>query len=120
MSVCACALMCCLVVSHVYVLCLYRMTVYIHGTLQSNPVTQLTIPKIMTGFQLKRQLLGHNYTNHILLYNNRRIDKNLPISRQVPNFASIILCALGKGGGHEDKDNVTGKYSILVFCHFNK
>ena len=90
------------------------MTVYIHGTSQSNQVIQLAITSTMTGFQLKRQLLGHGYTNHVLLCNNRRIDNNLSLSAQVPNFASIVLCALGKGGGVESKDDVSGMYFILV------
>jgi len=44
-------------------------------------------------------------TNYALLYNNRRIDGEIFLYQQIPNFASIILCALGKGGG---KDNVSG------------
>ena len=87
---------------------------YIHGTSRSNQAIQLTIKSTMTGFQLKRQLLGHGYTNHILLCNNRRIDNNSSLGAQVPNFASIVLCAVGKGGGFESKDDLSGTYSILV------
>ena len=48
----------------------------------------------MTGFQLKRQILRYQSdTNHVLLYNNQRIDKKVSLITQVPDFASVILCA---------------------------
>ena len=88
---------------------LYRMTVYVYGASQSNQVIQLTIPRIMTGLQLKRQLLSnHTNTNHILLYTNQRIDRKMSLSMQVPNFASVVLCALGKGGVKDNGDDFNG------------
>lgn len=92
---------------------LYRMTVYVYGASQSNQVMQLTIPHIMTGFQLKRQLLSnHTNTNHVLLYNNQRIDQKVSLNMQVPDSASVVLCALGKGGGKDNGDDVSG-----IICH---
>ena len=55
---------------------------------------------------MKRQLLT-NHTN-TKLYNNQRIDQNVSLSMQVPDFASVILCALGKGGGKDNGDDVSG------------
>ena len=87
---------------------------YVYGASQSSQVMQLTIPRIMTGFQLKRQLLSnHTNTNHILLYNNQRIDRKVSLGMQVPDFASIILYALGKGGGKDNGDDVSG--SLMLF-----
>ena len=94
---------------------LYRMTVYVYGALKSSKVMQLTIPCIMTGFQLKKQLLNnHTNTNHVLLYNNQRIDQKVSLSLQVPDFASFVLCALGKGGGKDNGDDVSG-ISYMLF-----
>jgi len=42
--------------------------------------------------------------NYVLLYNNKKIEK-LSIYQEFPNFASITLCALGKGGRNEDEEN---------------
>jgi len=67
------------------------MTVYACGALKSSKVMQLTIPHIKTGFQLKKQLLNnHTNTNHVV------------------DFASFVLCALGKGGGKDNGDDVSG------------
>ena len=86
------------------------MTVYVYGASQ---VTQQTIPCKITGFQLKRQLLNnHTDTNHILLYNNQRIDGKVSLSLQIPDFASVLLCASGKGGGKENEDNISG----MMYC----
>ena len=91
------------------------MTVYVYGASQSSQVMQLTIPCTMTGLQLKRQLLRyHSDTNHVLLYNNQRIDKKVSLIRQVPEFASVVLCALGKGGGKGNRDDVYGIFHILI------
>ena len=88
---------------------------YVYGASQSSEVMQLTVPYTMTGFQLKRQLLGyHSNTNHVLLYNNQRIDKKVSLIRQVPDFASVVLCALGKGGGKGNRDDVYGIFHILI------
>ena len=77
------------------------MTVYVYGASQ---VTQQIIPHKITGLQLKSQLLNsHTGTNHILLCNNQRIDGKVSLSLQVPDFASVLLCASGKGGGKENK-----------------
>ena len=96
---------------------LCRMTVYVYGgNLQENKleVRQVTIPQSTIGFQLKRQLLrNHTDTNYILLYNNRRIDGEMLLYQQIPNFASIILCALGKGGGKDNEDNVSSKKAMF-------
>ena len=83
------------------------MTVYVYGTSQ---VTQQTIPHKITGFQLKgMQLLNnHTDTNHILLHNKQRIDGKVTLSLQVPDFASVVLCASGKGGRKGNKDNISG------------
>lgn len=85
---------------------------YVYGTSQSNQsqVTRLTIPHTMTGAQLKRRLLNNRTnTNYVLLYNNHRVDGEASLSQQVPDFASVVLCALGKGGGgKENGDNVSG------------
>ena len=90
------------------------MTVYVYGASQSNQVMQLTIPHIMTGFQLKRQLLSnHTNTNHILLYNNHSIDQNVSLSMQLPDFASVILCPLDKGGRKDNGDDVSGSYILF-------
>jgi len=35
------------------------------------------------------------------------------IHQQIPNFALIILCALGKGGGKDNEDNVSGKKAMF-------
>ena len=94
------------------------MTVYVYGASQSNQVMQLTIPHKMTGFQLKRQLLSnHTNTNHIMLYNNHRIDQNVSLSMQVTDFASVILCALGKGGGKDNGGDVSGGYMVFNINH---
>ena len=88
------------------------MTIYAYGgssQTSNHEFRQLTIPPTTTGFHMKKQLLRNQMdTNYVLLYNNRRIDGDLPIYRQIPNFASVTLCALGKGGGNEDKDIVSG------------
>ena len=85
------------------------MTVYVYGASQSSQVIQLTVPCIMTGFQLKMQLLSNRTnTNHVLRYNNRRIDQKVSLSMQVPDFASVILCALGKGGGKVNENDISG------------
>ena len=70
----------------------------------------------MTGFQLKRQLLSNRTnTNHVLFYNNQRIDQKVSLSMQVPDFASVILCALGKGGGKENENDVSGiTYHLIL------
>ena len=71
----------------------------------------------MTGFQLKRQLLSNRTNiNHVLFYNNQRIDQKVSLSMQVPDFASVILYALGKGGGKENGNDVSGIicYSLLM------
>lgn len=82
---------------------------YVYGASQSCQVIQLTIPHMMTGFQLKKQLLSNRTnTNHVLLYNNHRIDRKVSLSMQVPNFASVVLCALGKGGGKDNGHDVSG------------
>ena len=47
----------------------------------------------------------------MLLYNNQRIAKKVSLIRQVPDFASVVLCALGKGGGKGNGDDV---YGILI------
>ena len=68
----------------------------------------------MSGFQLKRQLLSnHANKNHIFLYNNQRIDQNVSLSMQVPDFASVILCTLGKGDGKDNGDDVSGSYMLF-------
>ena len=98
---------------------LYRMTVYVYGgNLQASNcgVTQLTIPQSTTGFHLKKQLLkNHADTNYVLLYNNKRIDGKMLVYRQIPNFASITLCALGVGGGKDDEVNVSGNKNYICF-----
>ena len=88
---------------------------YVYGASQSSQVMQLTVSCTKTGFQLKRQLLGYySNTNHVLLYNNQRIDKKVLLIRQVPDFASVVLCALGKGGGKDNGDDVYGIFHILI------
>jgi len=88
------------------------MTVYVYGNTSQtsdHSVRQLTILPTTTGFDLKKQLLrNHVDTSYVLLYNNKRIDGNICICKQIPNFSSIILCGLGKGGGSEDEYNVSG------------
>jgi len=43
---------------------------------------------------------------YILLYNNRRIHGEMLFYQQIPNLVSIILCALGKGGGKDNEDTL--------------
>ena len=96
------------------------MTVYVYGcSLQASnlEVRQLTIPQKTTGFHLNKQLLrNHINANYVLLYNNKKINENLSIYQQIPNFASITLCSLGKGGGNEDEENNSGMqlYMCLI------
>ena len=87
------------------------MTVYVYGDSQSSQVMQLTVPYTVTGFQLKQQLLSYrSNTNHVLLYNNKRIDKRVSLIKQVPDFASVVLFALGKGG------EKPMEMMFMVFC----
>ena len=73
---------------------------------------------MMSGLQLKRQLLSnHTNTKHILLYTNQRIDCKMFLSMQVPNFASVVLCTLGKGGRKDNGDDVSGIYYIATIIH---
>ena len=79
----------------------------LHNLVKSH--NHVTVPCILTGFQLKRQLLcNHTNTNHVLLYSNWRIDQNVSLNMQVPDLASVILCALCKGGGKENENDVSG------------
>ena len=69
---------------------------------------------------MKKQLLRNRVgTNYVLLYNNRRIDGKICICKQIPNFSSIILCGLGKGGGSEDEYNVSGMKLNFISNVFN-
>ena len=76
----------------------------------------------MTGYQLKRQLLGHRTSgDYILLFKNQRINEHSSLNEQVPQFASIMLCALGKGGGKENRDEILGtkftkSFFVLIKC----
>ena len=84
-------------------------------------VLNLTVPRTITGKQLKRLVLNRikssnrGFSYHALLYNNQRIDVGKPIGTSIPNNSSIVLQVIGKGGGRQPKkqqsasDEIPGK-----------
>ena len=75
------------------------MIVYVYGASQSSQVIQLTVPCSYNDWISTEKQLSSNCTNtnHVLLYNNRRIDQKVSLttlSMQVPDFASVIYSVL--------------------------
>ena len=47
------------------------------------------------------------------------INKYHLLGMQVPDFASVVHCALGKGGGKGNRDDVYGIFHILIIVTNN-
>lgn len=78
----------------------------------SSGVLNLTVPRSMTGKQLKKLVLikmkpKNGLRDHALLYNNQCIDVEKSIGVSVPHNSSIMLQVIGRGGGRQSKKQQT-------------